>query len=83
MVMPSSGPISMAQAHAEFGLGYSLSAYYGCDVGVPTSGAISLWHLYGKTAGFSFYRMDAISAFSNVGAYEIEFIDIFGNKIGI
>lgn len=48
MVMPSSGPISMAQAHAEFGLGYSLHAYYGCDSGVPTSGAITLGHLYGK-----------------------------------
>lgn len=48
MVMPSSGPISMAQAHAEFGLGYNLNAYYGCDSGVPTSGAISLGHLYGK-----------------------------------
>ncbi|WP_312531297.1 hypothetical protein [Comamonas sp.] len=38
----------MAQAHAEFGLGYSLHAYYGCDSGVPTSGAITLGHLYGK-----------------------------------
>ncbi|MEY2250372.1 hypothetical protein [Comamonas sediminis] len=38
----------MAQAHAEFGLGYSLNAYYGCDAGVPTSGAITLGHLYGK-----------------------------------
>ena len=59
MVMPSSGPISMAQAHAEFGLGYSLSAYYGCDVGVPTSGPISLGHLYGKKkrTPYMFYRI--------------------------
>lgn len=59
MVMPSSGPISMAQAHAEFGLGYSLNAYYGCDAGVPTSGAISLGHLYGKkkTPKYQYYKL--------------------------
>lgn len=79
MVMPSSGPISMAQAHAEFGLGYSLSAYYGCDEGVPTSGPISLGHLYGKRKlpVVNFIKIYDLtipgsSQTSNIALYEIE-----------
>ncbi|MFA9284023.1 hypothetical protein ACCQ08_04530 [Comamonas sp. SY3] len=83
MVMPSSGPISMPQAHAEFGLGYSLSAYYGCDSGVPTSGAITLGHLYGK--GYKPYRywelmFDSLLPGNHVTPqlYELELHEAFG-----
>lgn len=83
MALPSSGVISIAMANAEFGLGNHMAAYYGCDVGVPTSGPIHLSHLYGKASGFAFYRMNNIAASgANVGAYEIRFIDVFGNDVG-
>ena len=84
MAMPSSGPISMAQAHAEFGLGYNIAAFRGCDLGVPTSGAISLWHLYGKVSGFACYRLDTlVTPGSNAGGFEIQLVDVFGNVVGI
>lgn len=83
MVMPSSGPISMAQAHAEFGLGYNLNAYYGCDAGVPTSGAISLGHLYGKKKRPSYNNYCLVFNNTSVGASyfaisEIEFRESVG-----
>ncbi|GAB2806422.1 hypothetical protein GCM10027276_03870 [Comamonas piscis] len=81
MVMPSSGPISMAQAHAEFGLGYNLNAYYGCDSGVPISGAISLANLYGKQKRVAYpaYRLKFQSATeSYIRIAEIELREVAG-----
>ncbi|MEJ5151248.1 hypothetical protein [Comamonas sp. MYb396] len=64
----------MAQAHAEFGLGYNLNAYYGCDSGVPTSGAISLANLYGKQKRVAYpaYRL----AFQSGGDFSIRIAEI-------
>lgn len=81
MVMPSSGLITMAMAHAEFGLGYNLSAYYGCDLGVPTSGAISLANLYGKQKRVAYpaYRIKFQSATeSYIRIAEIELREVAG-----
>lgn len=83
MVMPSSGPISMAQAHAEFGRGYSLSAYYGCAPGVPTSGIISLSDLYGKSniPSFQFWKIYNIVTSGNYNTptiNEVEFRTVAG-----
>jgi len=47
--MPSSFPISMSQAKAEFNKGNNLRAYLGCAPGVPTSGTIKLSDLLGKS----------------------------------
>ena len=81
--MPSSGPISMQQAHAEFGLGYNLSAYYGCDAGVPTSGAISLSNLYGKRKRTAYNYFCIVMNNQSIGAShfsiaEIEFRETVG-----
>lgn len=48
MAITSSGSLAFAAFNAEFGLGYSLSSYYGCDpyLPVPRSGTISFNNFY-------------------------------------
>jgi len=48
MAITSSGQIMFASFNAEFGLGYNLNAYYGCDpwLPVPRSGTISFANFY-------------------------------------
>lgn len=55
MTLPASGQLSMSQIATEFGgaAPHSLSEYYGADVGVPTSGAISFSNFYGKSNLFT------------------------------
>ena len=48
MAITSSGSLAFAAFNAEFGLGYNLSSYYGCDpyLPVPRSGTISFSNFY-------------------------------------
>ena len=48
MAITSSGSLAFAAFNAEFGLGYNLSSYYGCDpyLPVPRSGTISFNNFY-------------------------------------
>jgi len=48
MAITSSGTLYFASFNAEFGLGYNLSSYYGCDpyLPVPRSGSISFSDFY-------------------------------------
>ena len=48
MAITSSGTLYFASFNAEFGLGYNLSSYYGCDpyLPVPRSGTISFSNFY-------------------------------------
>lgn len=50
MTLPSSGPISIAAAAAEYGLGYpvALSSFYGRS-GLPSSGPFGFSGFYGKS----------------------------------
>jgi hypothetical protein len=50
---PSSGQLSMGAIHDVFGLGYTLSSYYGAAPGVPASGQLKITDLYGKAPQFS------------------------------
>lgn len=52
MALPSSGSLGLAEIQNEFGgtVPISLSEYYGAASGIPTSGAISISHFYGKSA---------------------------------
>ena len=56
MALQTSGAISIADIATEFGgsAPHSLSEYYGAASGVPTSGAISISHFYGKSSQFTF-----------------------------
>ena len=80
MVMPSSGPISIAQAHAEWGLGYNIAAYRGCSPGVPTSGPISLASLYGKKKqNYRFWRIFVESTRSATVSVQIRDLQFRGS----
>jgi len=48
MAITSSGSLAFAAFNAEFGLGYNLSSYYGCDpyLPVPRSGTIAFSNFY-------------------------------------
>jgi hypothetical protein len=52
MALQSSGAISLLNVQNEFGGSspINISEYYGADTGVPSSGAISLYDFYGKSA---------------------------------
>ena len=52
MTLPASGPISINQVAVEFSKANNMAAFYGVAPGIPVSGAISLWHFYGKRAPF-------------------------------
>ncbi|NDB30812.1 hypothetical protein EB151_14840, partial [archaeon] len=52
MVLQSSGAISLANIQTEFGGSnpISISEYYGAASGIPSSGTISFYNFYGKSA---------------------------------
>jgi hypothetical protein len=67
MVLPSSGPISLASVQTEFGGSnpIGINEYYGVASGVPASGTISLANFYGT----SFQYQWPVSSFDYVYAY--------------
>lgn len=75
MTLQTSGPISLLDVQNEFGgtNPISISEYYGVDDGVPTSGIISLYDFYGKSA--SWFTV-------NVAGYDVNVVSSPQNNTG-